>query len=272
MLLDIDLDPDQPQPAYVYQTRRLPSSHGYYDIPKVETSLVHQIPPSRSSSGLGIGRVFHIDRRKYYAWSPNSTQVPFYPGPGLLSPRDIPPPSERRFDGHLGPKDPTRNPQFYDPSRPWLPFVEKDPGDEIDPDVAHVQVFKVWKTKDLDGSVGYLDYKFIELLKKMHAREDDRIRNFKRDLYRRNIHREIIDAGIYSTTETDFRSLLTIGYFDAAVDAVKRLQRLLLEKRAWCKLTAAYPYTNSQFNAPEEIVRFAVNSHGVTDSGCRLRD
>ncbi|KAJ7031789.1 hypothetical protein C8F04DRAFT_1185710 [Mycena alexandri] len=152
-----------------------------------------------------------------------------------------------------GPKDPTRNPQFYDPSRPWLPFVEKDPGDEIDPDVAHVQVFKVWKTKDLDGSVGYLDYKFIELLKKMHAREDDRIRNFKRDLYRRNIHREIIDAGIYSTTETDFRSLLTIGYFDAAVDAVKRLQRLLLEKRAWCKLTAAYPYTNSQFNAPEEI-------------------
>ncbi|PPQ79001.1 hypothetical protein CVT26_003960 [Gymnopilus dilepis] len=73
-------------------------------------------------------RIVRIDAQIWDIWSPNSITHLFYPGLRDLSidlEKDQPE-DRRRCDGHLGCFDPTLSPQFFEPERPWLGFIQKD--------------------------------------------------------------------------------------------------------------------------------------------------
>ncbi|KAJ7738631.1 hypothetical protein B0H16DRAFT_1570311 [Mycena metata] len=227
----------------LYRTRRLPSDTDYYAVPHVDTTLVQQVPLPPSY----LHRIFYIGTKKYCAWSPNSTQLPFYPGSGAVPPsRDIPAQSARRLDGHLGPKDPTRNPQLYVVGRPWLPLIEKRDENDIEPDVSYEDVFDVWTTDNRDGIWGSIDRGFITRLTSAHRTVTTRIRHCKMAMP------HTAEDHIYLIHDEDLTALNKIQHFDEAVDAVKSIQRCLLEQRAWIRYVEAYPYGR---RPPEDLQR-----------------
>lgn len=78
-------------------------------------------------------------------WSPNSTRHPFYPGRRRAGPF---PYSPNPFcDGHLGPFDPTRSPQYFDPASPHFAFILRS-GDGTFPVEAEecVPLWAVWES------------------------------------------------------------------------------------------------------------------------------
>jgi hypothetical protein len=104
-----------------YPTSRLLSIHGYDHLPVVDDTLGFNLPRFRQHSG----RLVAAGSRVWELWSPNSSQVAFYPG--------VPPPNlqlcipsderQRRYDGHLGRFDSTLFPQLLSEQRPWRGFI-----------------------------------------------------------------------------------------------------------------------------------------------------
>jgi len=104
-----------------YPTSRLLSIHGYDHPPVVDDTLGFNLPRFRQHSGhlVAVGHCI------WELWSPNSSQVAFYPG--------VPPPNlqlcipsderQRRYDGHLGRFDATFSPQLLSEQRPWRGFI-----------------------------------------------------------------------------------------------------------------------------------------------------
>ncbi|KAJ7163160.1 hypothetical protein C8R46DRAFT_1221949 [Mycena filopes] len=206
-----------------------------------------------------MDRVFRMEERAYFVWSPNSSRVPHFPGAHArdcrIGSNYIPPPSERRVDGHLGPKDPTRNPQPYQENEPWLAFVRRqDPYELIDIDVAYVKVYDVWKTHALDGLYGYLCPRFIQFLSDEHRDQDKEIARLSSRPIRSGI-RSWANWAKYVPFDEDFKNLGVITRFDNAVDLVTKIQRLLLEKRAWCAMVDSYPYTDQQWTSQDRLIQ-----------------
>ncbi|KAJ8495302.1 hypothetical protein ONZ45_g12912 [Pleurotus djamor] len=106
-----------------YDSPRLLPNQGYSDDPGFIPRLSIRLPHP-------IHRIFSRDLvfgpNRYELWSLNCQRIPVYPGALLPSlhieqiPSIVP-----RFDGGLGPLDPTMGPQLFDPSCPWLACVER---------------------------------------------------------------------------------------------------------------------------------------------------
>ena len=93
---------------------------GYEQIPRIPPPPEYELPTPVHS------RYIATQGRLWEAWSPNSLQNAFCPGTRpsnlnlgvtYLAEQD------RRYDGHMGPFDPTRNAQLGFPGREWRPFV-----------------------------------------------------------------------------------------------------------------------------------------------------
>lgn len=217
----------------------LASFYGY-DKPTVDVTLKYPLPPTavRQSS-----RTVKYDGRYYTIWSPNSDYVPYYPGT-LAPPRDdgrldLPPADERRWDGQLGPNDPTISPQYYDPTAPWLPLVTRDNEDPLfvgDSSVAWSRVYDIWET-DPDSYEGRLDPHFIDMLKREHTIVDNDIQEEQKNL---NLRRDVRCAGIFTFSPADVDGLRRIRRYDHAVILVRRAQRALLKKKAWLEMASAW--------------------------------
>ncbi|KAJ7163169.1 hypothetical protein C8R46DRAFT_1221955 [Mycena filopes] len=254
MLLD---DDGGPRPAFLYRTVRLPSLSGYNDPVPVD-SFLHPVVAGITTPPA-MDRVFRIREHAYFVWSPNSSRVPHFPGAHARDRRIgsnyIPPLPERRVDGHLGPKDPTRNPQPYQENEPWLAFVRRqDPYDLIDIDIAYVKVYDVWKTHVLDGPYGYLCPRFIQFLLDAHRDQDKEIARLSSRPIRSGI-RSWANWAKYVPFDEDFKNLGVITRFDDAVDLVTKIQRLLLEKRAWCAMVDSYPYADQQWTSQDRLIQ-----------------
>lgn len=105
-------------------------------------------------------------------WSPNSRQDPYYPG-HFVAVGLVPLPSltsQRRYDGHLGRWDPTRNPQAYNRYKPWLGFILREEGERIDgyPHCEYWTVLSVWIRSGLSSS-GRIQIEYVDLLFKRNA-------------------------------------------------------------------------------------------------------
>lgn len=217
----------------------LASFYGY-DKPTVDVTLKYPPPTTVPRSS----RTVKYDGRYYIIWSPNSDYVPYYPGT-LAPPRDdgrldLPPADERRWDGQLGPNDPTISPQYYDPTAPWLPLITRDNDDPLfagdDTSVAWSRVYDMWQT-DPDSYEGRLNPRFIATLKREHSIVDDDIQEQKKNPH---LRRDVRDAGIFIFSPADVEGLRRIRRYDQAVILVRRAQRALLKKKAWLEMASAW--------------------------------
>ncbi|KAJ7440084.1 hypothetical protein B0H11DRAFT_1933972 [Mycena galericulata] len=206
---------------------------GYETEPLVDPSFVHAIPQIHTCD-----RIIAVSGRLFEISSPNSHQHPYYPGPLPPMPDSVgdpfPSDTERRFDGHIGPGDPTLSPQCYNPAEPYLPFIRRDPGDVDFPETPYVKVYDVWIAEP-DALWGRLDDDFVGLFKQENEGLNKRIQAIKASSSSRfrNIPRVLVDAPIYPPDSQQVECLRKIRNYDDAVDHVRRLQRLFLKKKAW---------------------------------------
>ncbi|KAK7024085.1 hypothetical protein R3P38DRAFT_3194814 [Favolaschia claudopus] len=222
---DLDLTTD-PNYSCVYTEARLPAFAGY------------DAPPLLDLSGGDLGglalkrnrRILAINGDSFEAGSPNSTRMPYYPGvqPRGQASRELPPSDSRRFDGQLGPRDPTISPQHYDPYRPWLPYIRRGSSE-----LAHTEIFKVWGAIP-DYYLGSLHPNFVDALCRKHREADRKISELKAHSH----DRSITEASIYLTTQESLEDVHKIRKFSCAVDVCRKLQRELLEKCAWIDMVS----------------------------------
>lgn len=118
-------------------------------------------------------------------WSPNSNRRPFFAGRRRAGPFLYPP--NPFCDGHLGPFDPTRSPQYFDPAAPHFAFILRS--DEGTFPVEAEECVPLWATwesaprphkdgrvqpaywKALSGRVSQLRKKADSLTRKAECRE-----------------------------------------------------------------------------------------------------
>ncbi|KAK6971797.1 hypothetical protein R3P38DRAFT_3522104 [Favolaschia claudopus] len=234
---------DANSPVYGYKGPRLQSYHDYEEPPHVDTSLVWSIwvdsLPRRQV------RAFKIGHQQYHLWSPNSSQVPFYPGlwdPYALNYIPVHP----RLDGHIGPGDPTRGPDL-------------DEGD-----AAFVKVHDVWNCNPPGLSDG-----FIQLLKQQHKAANKEITRLK--LTHFNLPSSVLDAAssaCFWCPGNNLEYLEKVDDYGDAVDEVTKWQRDLRIKRAWCAYAALYPSSDhARHDANDMIKRLVQQSILPADDG-----
>ncbi|RDB17786.1 hypothetical protein Hypma_000982 [Hypsizygus marmoreus] len=104
-----------------YLMGRLPSYHGYADLPVIDDRFAFILPRFYQHTG----RVVDMPGGMWELWSPNSRQTPYYPGVTPSSFLPMPPAdiTQRRYDGHLGCFDFCISPQTLSPDRPWHGFI-----------------------------------------------------------------------------------------------------------------------------------------------------
>ncbi|KAK7013491.1 hypothetical protein R3P38DRAFT_2788388 [Favolaschia claudopus] len=209
---------DANSPVYGYKGPRLQSYHGYEEPPCIDTSLVRSIwvdsLPRRQV------KAFKIGHQQYHLWSPNSSQVPFYPGlrdpyaPNYIS-------VHPRLDGHIGPGDPTVNSQYPDPKQLWLPFIEREARNLDEGDAAFVKVHDVWNFNPPGLSDG-----FIQLLKQQHKAANKEIARLK--LTHFNLPSSVLDAAssaCFWCPGNNLEYLEKVDDYGDAVDEVTKWQR-----------------------------------------------
>lgn len=103
---------------------------------------------------------------KLLLWSPNSsTRLPFFPGRRSLG--ELKPPPHPFCDGHLGPFNPIRSPQYFDPKHPFWPFLRRcETGAFPIEEEECVPAWATWESSKLLGSVqGYVFQAYWQALR-----------------------------------------------------------------------------------------------------------
>ncbi|KAF4586571.1 hypothetical protein EYR40_010583 [Pleurotus pulmonarius] len=108
-----------------FSAPRLMPDTGYRDDPGPVPFISKLIIPGTSPK---VAQDVSLAGRRFELWSPNSRGLPFYPG--IKTPsvdlEDLAQ-GKKRYDGHLGPLDPTYHPQHYQLWRSYLPMSQLRP-------------------------------------------------------------------------------------------------------------------------------------------------
>ncbi|KAK7032812.1 hypothetical protein R3P38DRAFT_3352123 [Favolaschia claudopus] len=239
------------QPVCVYREPRFKDFYDYEKPPRVDPTLIRPLSATNSLPRRNNGRAFKIGAQSYYVWSPNSSQTPFYPGVLAAATNHLPNQGERRFDGHLGPADPTVNPQYTDPNQLWLPFIERDPWKAETTDTAFVKVHDAWISSP-PKLTGNLDPNFVGLLKQQHQASDTEISRIR--FTHLNLP-SVFRAASFGTTFEDLARLEKLTIYGDAIDEVTKCQRDLRIKRAWIVMATVYPFGDLQRQNPNELIK-----------------
>ncbi|KAJ3730729.1 hypothetical protein C8R42DRAFT_637399 [Lentinula raphanica] len=152
-----------------YKRKSLKVFGGYEQLPVIDDRLPFVFPEGRCQSSRIVSLTEDEDEllspeRALELWSPNSARKPFYPG---LNPElgHIVPPLPF-VDGHQGRFDPTRNPQYFDPNQPYLPFLRRaDKGSTNAEEVECVPLYAVWECSSFPGdNKGYVQDEYWDSL------------------------------------------------------------------------------------------------------------
>ncbi|KAK6992246.1 hypothetical protein R3P38DRAFT_2803062 [Favolaschia claudopus] len=137
--------------------------HCIYNEPRYSSFEGYNVAPRIDCSG-GFGglelksiRQLLVDGEQFEVVSPNSRRRPYYPGSHPMAP--VPP--SLRFDGHLGPGDPTVSPQYYDARRPWLPMIPAKRLGSVQADIT--QVWEAVPDENLEDVPSEADDDYIGL-------------------------------------------------------------------------------------------------------------
>ncbi|KAJ8690414.1 hypothetical protein PTI98_011842 [Pleurotus ostreatus] len=217
---------------------RLMPDAGYSDDPGPIPFLSKLVIPGDYPK---VARDVTIAGRRFEIWSPNSRRLPFYPGiksPGVDL-EDLAK-GKRRYDGHLGPLDPTYHPQHYQPRRPYLPFIRRhshlNPPSLFPEFVSLFDDSEAWSSRaGSETGEGHVTESYVKRLKKRNTSllqdvkflgdslresysERDRLLWQNRPLYPSNMHIE---------------ALRDITSFEEALDMITEMQRGIKLREAW---------------------------------------
>ncbi|THU80204.1 hypothetical protein K435DRAFT_810062 [Dendrothele bispora CBS 962.96] len=225
---------------------------GWKSTPTALTGLDFYPPQSNSYTGRIVvyseDEFLEEEKTKLELYSRNSKQLPFYPGLSSVLIADIP--YQRSVDGSIGRFDPTKNPQQFDKTHPYYPFITR-PQTAVNAlrKPEDVPAFLVWECSPYPREgLGYLSPEYYAALM-------DRIWRIQTQI------REItLDES--SSSWPNFRSSQPskpIAYnwgeeisFDQLVDNLTPLQRWVKELDAWVRMGNLLKRTprNTQLHLP----------------------
>ncbi|KAJ7108801.1 hypothetical protein C8R44DRAFT_884830 [Mycena epipterygia] len=213
---------------YVHERRACLA--GYLKMPSILSAMsfeLRHLPRVTSRLVRTNGRIFEL-------WSPNSAQIPFFPG--VVRPNFFPEvprnPSERRYDGHVGVHDCLHTPQYLRQDVGHWPFMRRIT--HVDDDdyaaAAFAPLTDYWRDVGPHTLAGRLDPEFI-----------DRLCTLSRELQARMSALRHLLSPTSTTWEnrpafasvTNLEMLRNVKYWEEAVDLGVALQRSLREMDAW---------------------------------------
>ncbi|KAF8168915.1 hypothetical protein BJ912DRAFT_1067413 [Pholiota molesta] len=250
---------DRGSRAFTFLSSRLHAIAGYLDRPALSAGMRFILP-----TGFSIlsSRFVPFSTRLMEIWSPNSTQIPFYPGlrePTFAAGRQLPT-EWRRSDGHAGRFDPTVSPQHFDPSLPWLGFIRRS----YDASLPEFEsILSHWEPSG-PGNRGSFRLEFVS-----------RLRDRYEDVQRRMNSRSQIERlaptlwrdrpSSNGTTPSIVRGELS---FDDAVDNLAHLQVEIKFMDAWARMADAV----MQLSSSTEPLRKTVDKADDSLVGIWLND
>ncbi|KAJ7718538.1 hypothetical protein B0H16DRAFT_1740012 [Mycena metata] len=234
-----DISPSAIADTRAYSTRWLLSFHGYNGTPLPDDGFQLKLPaPIRY-----YGREVKFGEQRYEIWSPNSFQDPYYPGRRTFE-QDAElssDPEQRRYDGQLGRFDPTLNPQYYDPQRPWLPFIERPYRPKCEDEVLFTHACNVWESEADMGHRGRIQKSFLDRISELCIETEDKVKELENHVGYRNptLWRSRPRKPWAFEARQNLTGLLR---YEDAVDRIRAVQRGLLEKRGWTNYVCAWSY------------------------------
>ncbi|KAF4588085.1 hypothetical protein EYR38_010050 [Pleurotus pulmonarius] len=217
--------------------RLLPDA-GYRDDPGPVPFISKLILPGISPK---VARDITIAGRRFELWSPNSRRLPFYPGikaPGVDL-EDLAQ-GKKRYDGHLGPLDPTYHPQHYQPRRPYLPFVRRH--SHLNPPSLYpefVSLFdspEAWSAhRSSEPGKGCIPEAYIGRLKRRNTtliQEAGNLRDHLRDSHKKKDRALWKHRPLYPSN-FNLEALRDITSFEEALDTLTAIQRGIKLRDAW---------------------------------------
>lgn len=260
-----------------FSAPRLLPEAGYADDPGPIPFLSKLILPDDQPKSSGD---VSIAGRRFELWSPNSRRLPFYPGikaPGMDL-EDLAR-GRKRYDGHLGPLDPTYHPQHYQPNRPYLPFVRRhshlNPPRDYPEFTPVFDIQEVWQpdpTSNHNG--GRVRSAYISKLRKRNrAITEDMLA--QRDRLRRSASealRLLWKRRPVFPLDSDICDLDRVDTFEEAVDTITSMQRGIKYRDAWTRY--ARMKDQASFNLEDAPFTFTVEVNErfmgiwVSDEAC----
>ncbi|KDQ27173.1 hypothetical protein PLEOSDRAFT_158910 [Pleurotus ostreatus PC15] len=260
-----------------FSAPRLLPEAGYYDdpgpIPFLSKLILSNDQPKSSGDVSIAGRRFEL-------WSPNSRRLPFYPGiktPGVDL-EDLAR-GRKRYDGHLGPLDPTYHPQHYQPSRPYLPFIRRhghlNSPREYPEFTSVFDVQEVWQPDPLSCSNGgRIRGAYINRLRRRNKTITEEMLALRDGLRRSGLEalRLLWKRRPVFPSDMDLVDLEKVDTFDEAVDTITSMQRGIKYRDAWTRY--ARMKDQAPFDPADTPFTFAVEGNErfmgiwVSDDAC----
>ncbi|KAJ7756893.1 hypothetical protein DFH07DRAFT_959028 [Mycena maculata] len=179
-------------------------------------------------------RIVRMGDRIFKLWSPNSTQLPFFPGFrradfDVSTPVN---PAERRYNGHRGRMDCLHVPQYFRAGAVHWPFLRRPSlVTPSDPSAAAFQPLTIhWRDDPPYSRTGRLDASFTWRLSAIASDLDARM-----EALRRSFRPGSTTWALRPTFASgrNVRMLDDVRYWDEVVDLGVALQRGLREREAW---------------------------------------
>ena len=211
-----------------YPTPRLLSIDGYDQLPLIDDSLSFKFPRFRQHSG----RLVAVGRRVWELWSPNSSQISFYPGvpPPNLQLTCPPEETQRRFDGHLGPYDYTVSPQVLSEQRPWHGFILRQASGFKQQSECPEFALLHQNWRSISAEEGMIETKWIDALMFRLNDLDAKMSSCSKITYYRA---DLWEGRPLYPSVDEVVTLRRIRTFAVAVDYIGRVLRGIKDRAAW---------------------------------------
>ena len=259
-----------------YHPQRLPSFAGYERLPLLPPPPTYKLPSSVHHRHVAMnGRLWEIT-------SPNSLLDAFCPGlrPTNLNLHvDYFSEENRRYDGHMGPFDPTRNAQLCYPGKEWRALIVSPAAGNPRDSPEYESMLNCWKS---DGppafDTGSVNNEYIDNLIRMNQETDKRMEA----LYRTHLDYHSFDSVHIALWSPGTRpSIPTSEYIDTLrrhkrfslfVDFTTEAQRGIKDKRAFVDFVSRLQQTRFWMPDPEAEVGMADDRYlGVSLNGTEER-
>ncbi|KAF8185101.1 hypothetical protein K438DRAFT_1766198 [Mycena galopus ATCC 62051] len=240
MYPEVEGFPDQTQ---LYSGRRLLSSQGYAYPPLIDDAFTLRLPEPGTNFGREVRTSSDGHARRFELWSPNSVQLPYYPGvrSSVLDLRLSDSLEQRRYDGQLGRFDPTLAPQYYDRRHPWrgmLAAPTSITAFDLSTRAEYVPIIRVWEVSDEKPFTGHLRAEFVKDLEEASRLAQTRMMGVGVRIYRERV--ELWNLRPTRPLQREFDNLRVITSFERALDLGRELQRAIQEKFAWAQMAEAW--------------------------------
>lgn len=233
---------------------------GYERTPIWDDTLDFCFPVGRIRAARVVtfkGDDDHSDSR-LLLWSPNTlNRFPFFPGRRLPGKLRIPP--HPFCDGHLGPFDSTRSPQYFDAGYPFLPFIRRcETGSFPMEEEECIPAWATWESStDTRTDKGYVFKAYWRALEdRMHQLHSESAKLLKHPSCRS--WNGFVESYPMYPSESDFEQEPGLCRFQDFVRTITSLQRDLRWLVAWVRM--GHALTDHRFNYQLRIEEISVEA------------